>query len=303
MACACPSANLYAGGSRPAPPTIGADGFHVGGTLIYPAAFDSRKSYPLIVFLHGRGDTGTNLITELGCGEIHNMDQGAIVWAPTGGTDTAGPSAPKTSWDASNACCWFDASPANDHQYISTGITTIASTHSIDANRVWLIGHSTGAFLAHRVAAEHADQICGIIGIAGYFPSVDGSGFTPSRAVHVTIVMPTADTLVLPTGSGAPTPPEVPDQPYPGGATTAGIWHAKNGGSSSLAAFGSATDFDSGAGAGNETTFERYTVQPANGTVELWTMTNSTHLPTFTAGTRRTWQAAVIARLKAMTRV
>lgn len=303
MACACPSANLYAGGSRPTPPTIGADGFHVGGALIYPAAFDSRKTYPLVVFLHGRGDTGTSLITELGMTELQNMDGGVIIWAPTGGTDTAGTGAPTTAWDASVACCWFDASPANDHQYIATGITTIQGTHRIDPNKIWLIGHSTGAFLAHRVAVEHADLICGIIGISGYFPSRDGTGFIPSRAVHVTIVTPTVDTIVLSAGSAAPVPPEVPDAPYPGAATSAGYWHSLNGGSSSLAAFGVATDFDSGAGAGNETTFERYAVQPANGTVELWTMTGSTHLPTFTAGTRITWRDAVMARLKTMVRV
>jgi poly(3-hydroxybutyrate) depolymerase len=301
MACACPATNSFAGASRPSPPTVGADGIHVGGTLRFPHAFDSRKSYPLAVVLHGRTDTGTNLLTEMALTELHNMDSGVIVWAPTGATDTAGPSAPATAWDACVACCWFDGSPSDDVAYIAAGIQTIRGLYSIDSSRIWLIGHSTGAFLANSVAAEHADVVTGIIVMNGY---ADNAGaITPSQPVHVHIFTATADTLVLPGGSVSPSAPEVPDNPYIGALDLAAAWHAANGGSSSLGAAGAAFAMDSADPTGSESTTQAYTVQATNGKVWVTTMTGSTHLPTMTGASRAVARDTFMGALRQMQRV
>lgn len=306
MACLCPAVNTFAGAGRPAAITVGADGFHVGGTVVLPAAMSSKRQVGLVVILPGRTDTGSGITTSLALTEIHNLGDGYIRWAPTGGTDTVGPSAPTTSWAAIPACCWRDGNAHDDPAYVIAGIETLIATYPIDRSRIVVIGHSTGGFLGHKVAASRADLVTGLISINGYAPDRDGSSWAPSRPVHVTVITSLGDTLVLSAGNaGTPVSPEVPTAAYAGASLSASLWYGKNGGvGGSPTAFGVATDFDSSAGGpGAETTFERYSSPVTDGSVEIWSCNTTSHLMTVTAGTLVTFRDAIHARVQASRRL
>jgi polyhydroxybutyrate depolymerase len=304
MACPCPAPNTGIAGR---PTSFGVDGIHGTSVFKTPPAFDSRKpnGYPLAIVLPGRTDNATQILTELAITELNAMDSGVFVLSLTGKTDTAGPSAPAASWDAIPSCCWFDAFPVDDVAYVMACIAAVRAAWPIDPRRIWVIGHSTGGFLAHRLAAEHSDVITGVISYNGYGP---GLAFPqPTHAVHVHVIIGSVDTVVLP-GGGDGSGGDVPDGPYIGGVDTVNQWNIWNAAvkgvaSSSLAAAGAGFDIDSAVGSPNEASTQAMTVQVADGNVWLTTLAGTAHLGTHTAGTRLAMRTFMFNSLRPMIRL
>ena len=117
--------------------------------------------------------------------------------APEGTTDRDG----RQFWNAGTpGCCNLYDSDVDDSAYLSGLIAEIRETVSVDPDRVFIFGHSNGAFMAYRMACDHADQVAAIVSLAGVVVPQDTCH--PSQAVHVLHVAGTADTAVPYDGSG-----------------------------------------------------------------------------------------------------
>lgn len=82
-------------------------------------------------------------------------------------------------WNASDACCDFYHTGTDASGYLHQLLETVKSRYPVDPDRVYLIGHSNGAFIAYRMACEHAADVTAIVSLAGAAPD-DPSWGTPA---------------------------------------------------------------------------------------------------------------------------
>ncbi len=89
--------------------------------------------------------------------------RGLLYAVPDGTTDTRG----DRFWNATAACCNFYGSTVDDSTYLTEVIAAVSARYSVDPARVYLAGHSNGAFMSFRMACEHADLIAAIAVLNG----------------------------------------------------------------------------------------------------------------------------------------
>ena len=146
----------------------------------------------------------------------------------------------------------------------------------MDKRRVYLIGHSNGAFMSYRMACDHADQIAAIVALNGAMWN-DVSKCQPSRPVSVLDIRGTADTTILYAGG------QNVGHTYPSAATTEADWINLDG----CASHRSAPNIDLISDVkGAETTVVAYSCR-AGTRLAVWTMQGGRHVPAFTAAFAR----------------
>jgi polyhydroxybutyrate depolymerase len=151
------------GGTNPKPAsdkvTATEETLDVGGTarkyvLAVPKNYDDKRPYPLVLVFHGDGGTGP------GMRQAHLFDayssEDAIVAYPTGQNQ---------AWDiysptASNA----------DIQFIEKLVTTLQAKYTMDPQRVFATGYSSGAFFINKVACRKTGYFRAIVPYAGGAP-------------------------------------------------------------------------------------------------------------------------------------
>lgn len=156
--------------------------------LHVPASYKSGTSVPLVVVLHGYSSDAAQQESYFGL--TGQSDARGFLYAmPDGLHNRQG----LRYWNATDACCDFDNSGVNDSAYLSHLISTVESSYSVD--RVFLIGHSNGAFMAIRMACDHADQLTAIVALNGAMWN-DKSKCSPSRPVSFLDIRGTADETI-----------------------------------------------------------------------------------------------------------
>ena len=253
--------------------------FHV------PTSYDASKPTPLVILLHGYGATGA--VQDSYFGLTATSDANDFLYAyPDGTPDASG----KLFWNADDACCNFGNLPVDDVAYVSAIIDDVESKYDVDPKRVFVIGHSNGAFMSHRLACDLSDRIAAIVALAGAVWN-DPSKCNPTSKVSVLDVHGDADSTILYGGGAVAT--GVP--PYPGETQTMSTWAGKNGCTGALADNGQTLDLDTGL-AGAETKEAVTSSCPTGIDVELWTIQGGGHIP---ALAHPTWGDAVWAFMKA----
>jgi len=153
-------------------------------------------------------------------------------------------------------------------------IAAVSAKYSVDPARVYLAGHSNGAFMSFRMACDHADLITAIAALNGAMVS-DVSKCTPSRPVSVLNIRGDADDLILFNGG------QIAGNGYPSTQTTVNAWVAIDGCSptpdTTAAALDLVTEVD-----GPESTVTAYGGCRENTAVALWTIRGGSHVPAFT---------------------
>ncbi len=120
---------------------------------------------PLLILLHGLGSSGQELAA--GSDWPTFAEAHGIAWvAPNGPVDKRG----RRFWAAGPECCNFDQLPVDHVAALSALILRLGASTGVDASRVFVGGHSNGAFMAHRLACERPDLVRGIIAVAGTGP-------------------------------------------------------------------------------------------------------------------------------------
>jgi polyhydroxybutyrate depolymerase len=235
--------------------------------LKVPEGYDGQRPVPLVVLLHGYSSNGAAQNAYFGLSA--QADRGGFLLAyPNGTRDLT----TNRFWNATDACCDFYGSGVDDVAYLDAVLDEIASRYRVDPGRVFLVGHSNGAFMAHRYACDRAGRVAAIVTLAGMQwqdPGRCGAG-SPVSVLHV---HGRNDQTIRYEGGSTP------KGAYPGAVDTVGAWAGKNGCSGSLTATGRRLDLDTYV-AGEETTVERYTGCTGID-VELWTIEGGGHVPAF----------------------
>ena len=130
--------------------------------LFVPTTYSPTAPAPLVVALSGYNQTGAQLEKYLKLTSVAQAD-GFLYVHPDGSKDGHG----IRFWNGTPECCNFFTPNIDDVGYIMSIINQISAQYSVDPNRIYIIGHSNGGFLANALACKHADQIAAIVNIAG----------------------------------------------------------------------------------------------------------------------------------------
>jgi polyhydroxybutyrate depolymerase len=163
-------------------------------------------------------------------------------------------------------------------------IDEIAAGHSVDPARVFVVGHSNGAFMSHRYACDRSSRVAAIVTLAGQ-QWKDQANCRPSSPVSELQVHGRNDGTVRYEGGSMPN-----GASYPGAVETVDDWARQNGCNGSLAPTGREFDLDGGVN-GDETVEEAYSGCPAGTDVQLWTIEGGSHVPAF----NENWAEAIWA--------
>jgi len=234
--------------------------------LYVPPGYHPGTPTPLVVMLHGYSADADLQEAYFRLRPVAEA-KGFLYARPNGTVSNVG----LRFWNATDACCNLGHADVDDVAYLRAVIDDVAARYTVDPRRVYLIGHSNGGFMSHRLACELADRIAAIVSFAGDTWS-DPARCTPSRPVSILQVHGTLDAVIAYNGGrvvGA-------DAPYPAAETTVAIWRTKNGctGHAAAGRLDVLPDL-----LGDETEIDRATGCPAEGAVELWTMRGAGHIP------------------------
>lgn len=238
--------------------------------LHVPETYDPSGAAPLVVLLHGYTSSAAEQ-EEYFQLSAESDRRGFLYALPDGTVDIRD----DRFWNATEACCDFYGSGVDDVAYLRQLIDAVSSAYTVDPARVYVVGHSNGGFMAHRLACEHADAITAIVSLAG-MPPHDPSRCAPERPVSVLQIHGTDDDTI-PYDGGANG-----SNPFPSVSTTLQRWRDLDG------CTGEGTtleplDLDSGL-SGSETTVTTYDGCRDGARVELWAIDGGGHVPGFGAG-------------------
>jgi len=235
--------------------------------LKVPQGYEGQQPIPLVILLHGYGADGSSQEAYFRLGALADRKTFLLAY-PDGTPDLLG----NRFWNATDACCDFFNSGVDHVGYLNAVIDEIASEYRVDRGRVYVVGHSNGAFMAHRFACDHAGQVAAIVTLAG-MQWEDEARCPAASPVSVLHVHGTNDQFVL-YGGGATLKGR-----YPGAEETVNTWAAKNGCTGSLVATGRQLDLDENL-PGEDTAVDRYS-GCSSVDVELWTINGGGHVPAF----------------------
>lgn len=228
-----------------------------------PASVGQDKR-PLLILLHGLGNTGKSVIKFLDIPTIA-ADKRFVYAAPEGATS----SLKAQYWNASKACCDFDGTNLDHVGMLRRAIEKAKRHPNVDASHVYVAGFSNGGFFAHRAACE-IEGIAAVASIAGAGPA-EGEICTPKGPVRILEIHGDADKSVRFDGGRVLDKPSVPV--HPGARATMDGWATRNGCKGAPVAAGT-IDFEAKI-EGPETTVLRY--PGCRAPVELWTVKGGSH--------------------------
>jgi polyhydroxybutyrate depolymerase len=267
-------------------PSGGLDDFVVGGDrpvkVALPPGLNPNVPVPLLMLLHGYGSSGDEEEAYLRIGAAAALN-GMIYLHPDGTTDSNG----ARFWNATDACCDVDRRGVDDSSYLAGLITEIGSHVAVDPRRVFVMGHSNGAFMSYRMACDHADMIAAIVSLAGASPA-DPVECNPSEPVVILQVQGSADDQVRVGGGtlrGNLAPGDDRLKAYPPLEASLAEWAGFDGCAGTRTPSTTTLDLDRtlvGANGPNDTGISTYESCRPGGAVELWMIQGGGHGPAFT---------------------
>lgn len=143
-------------------------------------AADREADVPLVLMLHGRTSSGVEAASKYYGWTGLSEEEGFIAAFPTA-------LGRPTSWKASWA-----GKPTADSEFLAALIDHLSAAFDVDADRVFMTGHSSGGFMSYSFAATHGEKVAAIGPVAGL--SVDPE--PPSAPVSVVSFHGMADRVV-----------------------------------------------------------------------------------------------------------
>jgi polyhydroxybutyrate depolymerase len=239
-------------------------------SLHVPKSYSCDTGAPLVIMLHGY--TASSGTEELYLNITAESEKRGFLYAHPDGTKDA---QNNPFWNATDACCNFNGSKIDDSAYISKIIKDVEAAYHVDPKRIFLFGHSNGAFMSYRMACEHGDQIAGIVSLAGAMYS-DVTKCPAANAVSVLEVHGTADTVIAYDGGA------LVGNAFPSAETSAADWATIDKCGATPDTTAAPIDLETGL-AGNETHITSYTGCTSGTAVSLWTIEGGSHIPSFSS--------------------
>lgn len=250
---------------------------------VVPVGYQAGTPVPLVVLLHGYSATAATQDAYFHLSELA-QSRGFLLALPEGTIDQRG----QHFWNATDACCGFGKT-VDDVAYLTAVIEDLQARYTIDSKRIFLVGHSNGAFMSHRMACDRSHLIAGIVALAGDVWA-DATKCQPTESVNVLQVHGTLDAVIRYGGGVA----LAGQPPFPSAEDSVGTWGEKNHCTGSgLERIGGDLDlvFDLPFA---ETQRFSYRGCPS-GSAELWKIVGGSHIPNFNsawAETIYTWLQA-----------
>jgi polyhydroxybutyrate depolymerase len=146
-------------------------------TLVVPAGEPTAAGWPVVLLLHGAGGSGEQFAGSGGWRDIARRERFVLVAA-----DGTPANEERRARFASNTRTWNSGTgsglstgdnTANSKQiddvgYLIALIDTVATRARVDTKRVFVAGHSNGAGMSYRLAAEHPRQFAAVGVMAGH---------------------------------------------------------------------------------------------------------------------------------------
>ncbi len=177
---------------------IDVDGVMRTYRLFVPTTLDRRRPVPLLVALHGGGNSVDSFV------ETAQLDRAAAA----GNFVVAYPEATKGAWNAGFCCGSAPERGVDDMGFLVRLLDELQAELPVDPARVSMTGISNGAMLAYRFACERADRLHAVASVAG---SVTVDDCRPSRPVSVLELRGSEDPLI-PFEGGPPDLPGVEEE-------------------------------------------------------------------------------------------
>lgn len=147
--------------------------------LNVPASYKAGTPAPLLLAFHGRTATGRDIMTYsqiLSWAASMNI----IVVAVNGAVYEDA-----SSWNAGSCCTNATTYEENDVLLTSTIIDYLKTLTTIDASRVWAMGHSNGGMMAYRLACDLSEKITAVAVVAGALVDDTCNPTKPVPLIHL----------------------------------------------------------------------------------------------------------------------
>ncbi len=253
-------------------------------SVTVPKNWSKQDKWPLILLLHGFSATGWQ--QDLYLGLTARVDKlGFVAAVPEGTKNAAG----IQFWNATKACCNFGNQPVDDVAYIEALIDEAVAKLKVDPARVYLYGHSNGAFMALRFACERPAKVTAVLSLAGA-TDIDPKWCKNTLPVNVLFVHGTLDN-VIPFNGGANL-----GNAFPGVKTSAANWVGYDGCSAKGEKL---TDINfEDILLGNETNRTRWAPCKQGTQVDLWQVNGALHVPLWNDAYRDAAIEHLLARVR-----
>ncbi len=149
--------------------------------LHLPPSFESLGPLPLVLAFHGGGGRAKGYLEYAGLDAVADRE-GFVVAYPDG---SGGLRRRLLTWNAGRCCGPAMREGVDDIGFARALVEEIARRVSIDRRRVYATGHSNGAMMSYRVAAEAPELVAAIAPVAGAMLLAEFDSKTPVPVLHV----------------------------------------------------------------------------------------------------------------------
>lgn len=136
-----------------------------------PPHAENHPGLPLLVVLHGGGGNGENVREVTGLDKL-GVRHGFVVAFPDG---TGRLPKKLLTWNSGGVDAYASRHEIDDVDFLKTVVVTIQKKVPINADRIFVVGHSNGGMMAHRLAREAGDVFDGIAVVGGAMNYNDNS--------------------------------------------------------------------------------------------------------------------------------
>ena len=151
--------------------------------LHLPPSPRSGAPLPLVLAFHGDGGRASIYRDHAGLDAIADRERFAVAYPD--GTGLARLGRRLLTWN-SGACCGLAAREGvDDVAFVRALVDEIARLVPIDRRRVYATGHSNGAMMSYRLAAEAPDQLAAIAPVAGAMLLEPFEATKPMPVLHI----------------------------------------------------------------------------------------------------------------------
>jgi polyhydroxybutyrate depolymerase len=238
--------------------------------VFVPKSYDGSTAVPLIISLHGYTSSGAKQDLYFKLQPLAEQ-RGFLYIYPDGTKDAAA----NQFWNATDACCDLRAVGIDDAAYLLSMIEQVQQKYKVDPKRIYIVGHSNGAFMSYRMACDHADKVAAIVSLAGA-TFADPARCKPSQPVSVLQVHGTADNVIPYTGG------QILGHTFPSADKTVSTWASLDGCGATPAASPTKLNLDDEL-EGDDASVSTFTGCASGTSVELWSIKGGAHSPNLSA--------------------
>ena len=156
--------------------------------LLHVPRGGASRPLPLVVALHGAGQTGRDFAEGTGYSKLADRDHFLVAYPTAFGT--------RPFWNMNGHV----AGKPDDVAYLRTALDRLQASACVDARRIYITGDSNGGGMTARAACELADRLAAAAPVAGGYSTLPVC--RPTRPLPVLEIHGTGDQVVPYRGKG-----------------------------------------------------------------------------------------------------